>query len=304
MSVELYVLYGIIILYIKFFEDIVMRKRISFIGVGNMATAILKGITSRIDDPVLWSEIILYDTHRDKIEKYADCGATLADSLKEAVLGADCIILCVKPQSFPEILPELSKFEGIDKKLFVSIAAGIATGKISVATNDAPVVRVMPNTPMLIGQGVSAVCRNKFVSDSDYDFVCKIFSSAGQVIRINEDEMNRIISVTGSSPAYVFMMIKAMYQGAVEQGLLRDSSLSRGLTEKELIDSICDTIIGAAMLMKSGDKTPDEQIKTVCSKGGTTERAVAELERYDFYNAISDAMKKCTARADELGSLN
>lgn len=281
-----------------------MRKKIAFIGVGNMATAILTGITSRDDDPISWSNIILYNRHKEKIEKYAALGAIVADSLKDAVDIADCVILCVKPQSFPEILPELSKCNCVEKKLLVSIAAGISCEKISVAANHAPVVRVMPNTPMLIGQGVSAMCRNECVSDFDYDFVCKIFSSAGQVIRINEDEMNRIISVTGSSPAYVFMMIKAMYQGAVEQGLLRDTDVSFGLTEKELIDSICDTVIGAAMLMKLGDKTPDEQIKTVCSKGGTTEKAVAELERYDFYKAFSDAMKKCTARAEELGSLN
>ena len=100
------------------------------------------------------------------------------------------------------------------------------------------------------------------------------------------------------------MMIKAMYQGAVEQGLLKDESSQYGLSEQELIDCICNTLIGAASLMKSGGKTPDEQIRTVCSKGGTTERAVAELEAYDFYKAFSEAMKKCTARADELGSLN
>ncbi len=281
-----------------------MRKKISFIGVGNMATAIISGITSRNLDPVLWSDIVLYNRHKEKIEHYAALGATVADSLEEAVNNSDCVVLCVKPQSFSEILPEFKKYKDIANKLFVSIAAGISSEVISAATNNAPVVRVMPNTPMIIGQGVSAVCRNEYVSDEDYDFVCKIFSSAGSVIRIREDEMNRIISVTGSSPAYVFMMIKAMFQGACEQGLIYDESLSKGLTEKELIDCICDTIIGAASLMKAGNKTPDEQIQTVCSKGGTTEQAVAELEKYDFYQAFSDAMKKCTSRAEELGSLN
>lgn len=281
-----------------------MRKKIAFIGVGNMATAILLGITSRDVDPIAWSDIILFNRHKEKIEKYSQCGAYIADTLTEAVNNADCVMLCVKPQSFPEILPNIAEINGVEDKLFVSIAAGITSDKISVVANNAPVVRVMPNTPMLIGQGVSALCRNSQVSDEDFDFVCDIFASAGNVIRINEDEMNRIISVTGSSPAYVFMMIKAMYQGAVEQGLLKDADSRSGLSEKELVDCICDTIIGAAMLMKSGNKTPDEQIRTVCSKGGTTERAVAELERYDFYNAFSDAMKKCTERADELGSLN
>ena len=93
-----------------------------------------------------------------------------------------------------------------------------------------------------------------------------------------------------------------MYEGAVAQGLLSDGISNGGLSEKELLDCICDAMIGSAMLMKSGTKSPDEQIKTVCSKGGTTERAVAELERYDLYGAFFDAMRKCTERADELGS--
>lgn len=281
-----------------------MRKKIAFIGVGNMATAILSGITSRSVAPILWSDIVLYNRHVEKITKYEAMGACLAGSLNEAVEIADCVVLCVKPQSFAEILPELSKCKDVEKKLFVSIAAGISSESISRATNGAPVVLVMPNTPMLIGQGVSAICKNDAVAEADLDFVSEMFASAGKVIRINEDEMNRIISVTGSSPAYVFMMIKAMYQGAVEQGLLQGNDLTKGLPEKDLLDSICDTIIGAAMLMKSGNKTPDEQIQTVCSKGGTTERAVAELEKYDFYQAFSIAMQKCTDRADELRSLN
>ena len=273
-----------------------MSRKIAFIGVGNMATAILNGITS--GDPCLvpWSDVILYDRDPAKLEKYSLKGATISVSLESAVSCADCVFLCVKPQNFPEILPLIAGVRGVEKKLLVTIAAGIAINKISEPTG-APVVRVMPNTPMLIGQGVSAICRSEKVSDSDFDFVSDVFSSAGKVIRIQESEMNRIISVTGSSPAYVFMMIKAMFEGAVQQGL-SDGELS----EKDLIESICDTIIGSAMLMKSGDETPDEQIKRVCSKGGTSERAVAELERYDFYKAFADAMLKCTERADELGS--
>ncbi len=278
-----------------------MKRKIAFIGVGNMATAILNGITSGDRCLVPWSNVILFDRNSEKLERYTQMGATIAMSLEDAVSCADCIFLCVKPQNFAEILPVISGVMDVEKKLFVTIAAGISIKKISDFTHNAPVVRVMPNTPMLIGQGVSAICRSEKVSDSDFDFIGDVFSSAGKVIRIQESEMNRIISVTGSSPAYVFMMIKAMYEGASAQGLLSDGVSDLGFSDKELIDSICDTIIGSAMLMKAGNKTPDEQIKTVCSKGGTTERAVAELERYEFYKAFSDAMRKCTERADELG---
>ncbi len=280
-----------------------MNKKISFIGVGNMATAIIKGITSRACDPILFSDIVLYDTDTDKIKKYSDDGAYIAKDLCEAVSVSDYVVLCVKPQSFSDILPTFSLINCVENKLFITIAAGIPTNIISKATNGAPIVRVMPNTPMLIGQGVSAICKTDNVSKEDFDFACKIFASAGNIVIINEDQMNRIICVTGSSPAYVFMMIKAMFDGASAQGLLKTDDTPEGLTEKELLDSICDTIIGSAMLMKSGHKTPKEQIQTVCSKGGTTEQAVTELERYKFYEAYSSAMLKCTNRAEELGQL-
>lgn len=281
-----------------------MARKISFIGVGNMATAILTGITSRQDDPVAWSDIILFNRHTEKIQKYAAMGATIAGDLYNAVSDADIIMLCVKPQNFPEILSGISTFPGMSDKLFVTIAAGISADEVSSAAHGAGVVRAMPNTPMLIGCGVTAICRNAKVSDDEYDFVCKMFASSGKVFSIQEKEMNRIICVSGSSPAYVFMIIKAMYQGAVEQGLLRETDSCAGLTEKELINVICDTIIGSATLMKNGEKTPDEQIRTVCSKGGTTERAISELEDRGIYEAFSSAMRKCSERAEELGAKN
>lgn len=272
-----------------------MSGKIAFIGVGNMATATLMGITANSPD---MSGIVLFNRHVEKIEKYRSLGAHIALSLKEAVESSDYVMLCVKPQSFPEILPLLAECENVSNKVFISMAAGIFSETISEAAGGAAVIRVMPNTPMLIGKGVIAACRNGKVSDQDFDYICNIFASSGNVIKIDESEMNRIICVTGSSPAYVFMMIKAMCKGAQAQGLCGNGS---SLNEKEITDAICDTIIGAAELMKSGTKTPDEQIATVASKGGTTERAIAELERFDFCRAIVSAMDKCTQRADELG---
>lgn len=277
-----------------------MNKKIAFIGVGNMASAIINGIVSRENNPVLWSDIILFNRHIEKIEKYRDYGAYIAETLEEAVECSDYVFLCVKPQSFSDVLPLLSRIEKIENKVFVSIAAGITSDTVSAAANNAAVIRVMPNTPMLIGKGVSALSRNEYVSDDDFKFVCDVFSSAGDIVVIREDEMNRIICVTGSSPAYVFMMIKAMLDGAAKQGLLRTDD-DCGLTSKELTDCICNTIIGAAELMKSGTKSPEEQIATVASKGGTTERAISELNEYKFCEAIVSAMDKCTRRANELG---
>ena len=273
-----------------------MNKKLAFIGVGNMATATLMGIMNNESGLFSWSDIILFDKFNDKNKQYVELGAYVASDISDAVDRADIVFLCVKPQNFPEVLSEISNTNNCSQKLYVTIAAGISMETISAAVGDAPIIRVMPNTPMLIGKGVIVLCRNGYVTDGDFQLVQNVFASSGSTLVIEESEMNRIISVTGSSPAYVFLMIKAMLQGAVDQGLADNS-----LTEKQLIDCICDTIIGSAELMKAGSKTPDEQIATVCSKGGTTERAVSELEQYRMCEGIISAMKKCTLRADELG---
>ena len=279
-----------------------MRKKIAFIGVGNMATAIINGlISNKNENSIDISDIVLFDKNHLQTEGFAEMGALTASSVEDAASKADCIMLCVKPQNFEEVLPSLAKVENASEKLYITIAAGIKTDAVSDAIGGAAVVRVLPNTPIFIGKGVSAICKNKYVTDSDFIFACGIFSLSSRVITIDENEMNRIISVTSSSPAYVFLLIKSMLDGAVSQGLLKSEGSLHGLEQKELIDCICDTIIGSAELMKSSVKTPDEQIKTVASKGGTTERALSVLADYEFSKAVVLAMEKCTERADELG---
>ncbi len=280
-----------------------MSRKLAFIGIGNMASAIISGITSRNDDPILWSDLILYDLNTSQTDKFSNTGALIVHSVFDAVSNSDCVILCIKPQNFPDVLAEISSVPNVQDKLFITIAAGISTDVVSNSACGAPVVRVMPNTPMLIGCGVSAICKNDIASDDDFEFACRIFSSAGSVIRIREDEMNRIICVSGSSPAYVFMFIDAILNGAIAQGLVNTEDNCSGLSEKEMLDVICDTVIGSAKLMKYGNCSPQDQIQRVCSKGGTTERAVSELMERGIYEMISYAMKKCTDRANELSSI-
>ena len=281
---------------------VVMRKKISFIGVGNMASAIIAGITSKNNPSAIpMSNIILYDKCPEKMAEYQMLGAMPAASVEQAVELADCIFLCVKPQNFSEVLPSLDCVENTESKLFVTIAAGISMQTVSDATHGARVVRVLPNTPIFVGKGVSAICATENVSLDDLDFVRNIFTSSGSVLDIDEAQMNRIIGVTSSSPAYVFAFIKAMLEGASEQGLVKSHENPDGIDERLILNSICDTIIGAAELMKASDISPEEQISRVASKGGTTERALSELDEYNFREGIVSAMKKCTQRADELG---
>ncbi len=264
-----------------------MRK-IAFIGVGNMAGAIIGGMLR--SGAVDYSHLVLSDRFPEKCESYVASGAVMAASPAEAAAQADCVVLSVKPQNFSEILPELAEVTGIENKLIITIAAGISVETVKTALHGAPVVRVLPNTPMLIGLGVSVICRADDVSAEDFAFVCSVFEASGSVEIIDETDMNRIISVTSSSPAYVFAFIDAIYKGA----------LAQGLNGEDLLNSICDVVIGSAALLKSGNLTPEEQIKVVTSKGGTTERAMNVLRKRDLNAMVIDAMKACTARAEEM----
>ena len=269
------------------------RNKLAVIGVGNMANAVIRGAIS--SDCGL-SEVILYDVNSDQTtslhSEYSD-KIFVADSICDAVNMADSVLISVKPQNYPEVLDEISKVSGYTDKLYISIGAGISTESVKNALNTSIlVVRVLPNLPMLIGMGVSVICRNHEVNSEDFDFVKKLFASAGGVLEIEEEEMNRIIGVTSSSPAYVFKFIDAIYQGAVEQGL----------SEAGLLEAICDMVIGSATMVKCSNDTPSALASRVASKGGTTEKALETLNKYNFSDAICYAMKACTARADELGA--
>ena len=268
-----------------------MRK-IAFIGVGNMANAIIGGLlrSGAVDCP----HLILTDKFPEKCASYTRQGATLTATPAEAAQAADCVVLSVKPQNFPEVLEELSRVDNIHKKLIVTIAAGITAETVKTALHGAPVVRVLPNTPMLIGMGVSVICKAPDVAPDDFAFVSAMFEASGSVLLIDESEMNRIISVTSSSPAYVFAFINAICEGAKAQGLDGDA----------LLGAVCDMVIGSATLLRDGGITPAEQVRRVASKGGTTEQAMAVLEARDMAGMVKQAMQACTNRADELANRN
>ncbi len=265
-------------------------RTIAFIGVGNMANAIMGGMLK--SGVVDHAHLALSDTFPEKCAPYVESGAHFFPSVRDAANVADCVVLSVKPQNFPEILPLLATVPNVQQKLIITIAAGIPVATVKEALGGAPTVRVLPNTPMLIGEGVSVVCRAPDVSAEDFAFVCSIFEASGRVHIIDESEMNRIISVTSSSPAYVFAFIGAILEGARAQGLSEDG----------LLDAICDMVAGSAHLLKSGNLSPEEQIARVTSKGGTTERAMAVLGERDLAGMILAAMQACTARAEEMDS--
>lgn len=261
-------------------------KRYSFIGAGNMAFAIIGGMGSDKD-------ITVYDKLPAQYEKFGGRVKT-AQSAAAAVESADYVVLAVKPQNFAEITAEI-KNSGVslDGKTFVSIAAGVSCDSICRGLGrEVAVIRTMPNTPALIGKGVTAISKNSLVTDEAYNEIFEMFSSVGQAFALPEDKMNAVIAATSSAPAYVYYIIDCINREAVAEGL----------DTPEMLRMICEMVKGSADMLMSSDKTPAELVKMVTSPKGTTECAMKVFYEGGLDEMISNAMKACTKRAEELSA--
>ena len=263
-------------------------KSIGFIGAGNMATAIIKGLIAQKGSG---SVINVFDVSSEKLDEISKLGVNTFSSSQDVVKNSDIIVLAVKPQNYAEVLEALKDVVSTDKT-FVSIAAGISINYVQSALGcECPVVRVMPNTPLLLKKGASALCPSANISEENKQIVYDMFAGSGVCEYITEDHMNEIIAVNGSSPAYIYMFAKAMADYAVSVGIDYDKALNL----------ICATLEGSAAMLKESGDTPDVLIEKVSSKGGTTIEALNKLREHGFTEAIDDAMKACTKRAEELG---
>ncbi|MVB12956.1 Pyrroline-5-carboxylate reductase [Caprobacter fermentans] len=265
-------------------------QKVGFIGGGNMTSAIVCGVVQANTFPA--DHIYVFDIHQEKRENlHRKAGVLTVNSALDLVRTCDIIFLAVKPQSFPEMLSEIRPAVN-ETKTLVSIAAGISSESITGALAcSCPVIRAMPNTPLLLGKGATAVCRTENVTDLAYQLVLNLFSSCGIVSQIVESQMDAVISVNGSSPAYIYLFAKAVIESAQKQGIEPGISLPL----------FCQTLEGSAKMLLDSGNTPDELIRKVSSKGGTTIAALDVLKKSQFEKVIDAAMKACTERAIELG---
>ncbi len=263
---------------------------LGFIGFGNMASAIASGVIK--SGIVSADSIFAYDVIKNKIDEFGSShGINSAESISELLSASEIIVLAVKPQNYSDVLSEISDYD-INGKIFVSIAAGISIDKIkSQIGSEAKIVRLMPNTPLLLGCGATAACKCANTSDDEFTAVCSLFECSGTVEVIDEPHMNEIISVNGSSPAYIFLFAKAVCEYAESCGI--DYGTAKNLFARTLIGS-------ARMIIDSGDDL-QTLIDKVTSKGGTTAKALEKFYDADFTGIIKEAMHACTERANELG---
>ncbi len=265
-------------------------KNLLFIGGGNIAGAVACGLVS--SGAVPSENIAVYDIDKSKLDRFSSIGIKTYSLLSDAVNDARYIFLAVKPAIVKSVMNELASFDGLlDKVIVVSFAASVEIDHIERACGKhIPVIRTMPSTPILVGEGVLAVCRNDLVGSKDFQHFCRMMSSVAHVSVINEDLMNPIISVHGSSPAYVYLFVKSMLDAAEKQGI--DSNVALPL--------ILKTIKGSVAMIEKSEASIDQLISNVASPNGTTLAALNSFKQDDFSGSVERAMQACTDRAYEI----
>lgn len=263
--------------------------KIGFIGLGNMAKAMIGGMLSQ---GIVKKEDIIGSakTKATLAEVQAAYGIQTAENNRETAGCADVLILAVKPQFFGEVISEIRDEVNADA-LVISIAAGKTMPEIeSLFGRKLKLVRCMPNTPALVKEGCSGVCRNEEVSEEEMALCMKLMGSFGRAEEVPERLMDAVAGVSGCSPAYVFLFMEALADGAVAAGMPR----------KQAYTFAAQAVLGSARLLLESGKHPGELKDMVCSPAGTTIEGVRVLEERGFRAAVMDAVKATVEKAQNM----
>lgn len=265
-------------------------KKLGLIGAGNMGGAILRGVIAA--DYLRQDEVAVFDTSRRKTEELSRelSSVTYAGSAIELIDLCEMIILAVKPNYMRGVIDDVR--EVLHGKAVISIAAGWTVAMLEEALEgtDATCLRVMPNSPAMVGEGMTAICDHSTFSKDDFAFAKGIFEACGRTVVLPERLFDGVIAISGSSPAYVFMMIEAMADAGVKEGLPRACAY----------EMAAQAVLGSALMVLQSGTHPASLKDAVCSPGGTTIEAVEALERSGFRAAIMDAMEACAEKSRKM----
>lgn len=264
-----------------------MEKKftLGIIGAGNMASAILGGVLR--GGLVRADKIIVSDKDDEKRAVIAQNGVAVTADNREVAQSAEYLMFAVKPQIAPAVFEEIAPV--IASRTVISIMAGVPVAKLRAALGERNYVRVMPNTPALVGEGMSAIA---FAEGGRSQFVLDIFASIGKVAELSEDKFDAVTSLSGSGPAYVYMFIDALMKGGIEGGL--DAETAKLLAVQ--------TVRGAAKMVSLSTRPVSELVDAVCSKGGTTIQAVESFKEDGLEQTVIKGMEKCRKRSEELAN--
>ncbi|MFV0558377.1 MAG: pyrroline-5-carboxylate reductase [Enterococcus sp.] len=267
-----------------------LKKTIGFFGAGNMARAIITGL---IHSKLYQAEEILVHNHRYQptLEKLVtDLAVTPVSNREDLLQQADIVILAVKPHLIEELLSDI-KASISEQQIILSIAAGITIDQMTaIIGTQRKIARVMPNTPSLIGEGVSAVTVNQQFNSAETNLVLSICQSFGHAEMVPEHLFDAVVGVSGSAPAYVYLFIEALADGAVLKGMPR----------QQAYNFAAQTVLGAAKMVLTTDYHPGELKDMVTSPGGTTIAAVKELEDRQLRSAVINAVKVAADKNHEM----
>jgi pyrroline-5-carboxylate reductase len=256
--------------------------KLGFIGCGNMATAILGGILKKgLLQP---DEIIASALHQATLDKVSQTYGIHTTRDNRTAAAADIVVLAIKPQFYQQVIEEIRDTVS-DTQLIVSIAPGKSIDTITGwFQKKIKLIRTMPNTPAMVGEGVTAVCAADTVTEDELQAVLQLLQACGITEVMPERLVDAVVAVSGSSPAYVFMLIEAMADGAVRDGIPRAQAYRLA----------AQSVLGSAKMVLETGRHPGELKDMVCSPAGTTIEAVAALEKSGFRSAILEGMKACT----------
>ena len=267
-----------------------MDKRIGFIGCGKMGQAMITGM---LQSSLVRPQQIIGSARSDEtlltVEQKYNINVTLSN--QEVASSSDFLFIAVKPHLYKDVLQEVKDY--VNKEtIIITIAAGIDIAFIEEQFDtEVKVVRSMPNTPSLVGEGMSVLSVNHLISEEEKQQVMSLFNSFGKSEIMDESLMDAIPAISGSSPAYVYMFIEALADGGVMQGVPR----------KLAYKLAAQAVLGAAKMVLDTEKHPGELKDEVCTPGGVTIEAVATLEKHQFRGAILTAMENCTNKSRGLG---
>jgi len=265
--------------------------KIAFVGGGNMGEAILAAVLREgLSTPESSCVSDISTERREYLAK--QYGVAVTEKSQEAVSGKDIVILAIKPQNLAEVMTDLrSRLE--PTQLVLSIVAGASIESLSQGLGHDCIVRAMPNTPAQIGYGISAWTATADVTGEQRAWARDILgATGGEIFFSDEKYLNMVTAVSGSGPAYFFLLA----------GSLIDAAVSIGLPQKEAEELVSQTMLGSAHLMQKSGKAPAELIQNVASRGGTTERALQVFEEGGFADLVKEAVRSAYQRAGELGS--
>jgi pyrroline-5-carboxylate reductase len=262
--------------------------KLGIVGTGNMGEAILKGL---LDNVLTKNDVICVDKSPESLDRISKKYQVKCSPDITQIKDCDVVLLAVKPQNMDEVLPEMGKIVSANT-LIISIAVGITSSFIvnKLGISNAAVVRAMPNTPALVGKGVTGLAKGEFATDAQLTVAKNLLEAVGQVVVVNENQIDVVAAASGSGPAYYFYVTELLIDAAVSHGLTRD--VAQVLVE--------NTFVGSSALFENSDDDVVELRKKVTSPKGTTQAAIEFLESKDLKSIWQNALGAAIKRAEEI----